>query len=207
MNRVCKAPELSDQDQEMLGPSTLPGRIVANLMMGAKLGLHIPAANNQHRSIRHTILSLSSAPIRVEGLTRSCAKRTTDALDERRTSSTSHRAPTSLAITLVRLRCFPSTVPLGSVRIKICDIEFPESGKIGALGEALSFEQRESSLDGTRCLSKSKSQFRFVYYRYFRFIQLIFHFPKIQDSLDKFLLSCFGAPPCTSRMEVMNDLT
>ena len=47
MNRVCKAPELSDQDQEMLGPSTLPGRIVANLMMGAKLGLHIPAANNQ----------------------------------------------------------------------------------------------------------------------------------------------------------------
>src|SRR5258708_36627734 len=113
MNRVCKAPELSDQDQEMLGPSTLPGRIVANLMMGAKLGLHVPAANNQHFSIRRTILS--SAPIRVEGLTRSCAKRTTDALDERRTSSTSHRAPTSLAITLVRLPGFPSTVPLVSV--------------------------------------------------------------------------------------------
>src|SRR5260221_5001232 len=74
--------------------------IVANLLVGANLGLHVPAANNQHFSIRRTILS--RAPIRVESLTRSCAKRTADALDERRTSSTSHRAPTSLAITLVR---------------------------------------------------------------------------------------------------------
>src|SRR5258708_6547943 len=83
--------------------------IVANLLVGANLGLHVPAANNQHFSIRRTILS--RAPIRVESLTRSCAKRTAGALDERGTSSPSPRPPTSLAIPLFRLPFFPSPRP------------------------------------------------------------------------------------------------
>src|SRR6266853_3877932 len=65
-------------------------------------------------SILRTILSI--APIRTPSRTRSCNDRMLEPLDERRTSSTSHRAPISLEMTLLFLRSLPSIVPRRSMR-------------------------------------------------------------------------------------------
>lgn len=68
----------------------------------------------EHCSTRRTMLSM--APMRIQRRVRSCDERTLHPPEEISTSSTSHLAPISLAITLLRRLSLPSLFPRRAVK-------------------------------------------------------------------------------------------